>query len=169
MLETFRTGDLVMDEELDRIQVILGNGLTEDGELWCADWETLQTRYTDIGNLNHQTEVTRPEWVELVSKMEAVAEAGDSDAMWWCAWAYAGVNHQKSVWYYMAAMRRAPKQHGWAWSRVFSDARSAYMCKGVPKPNLSFLMEIEEFQGSGKWGDWKKAIEAAGKAIHVAI
>ncbi|MBY0244605.1 MAG: hypothetical protein K2Q03_04025, partial [Sphingobacteriaceae bacterium] len=105
MLDSFKTGELVMDEETEQLHVVLGNSVTEENELWCADWITLKTKYTDIGNLNLQTKVKHPDWLELIKRMEDTAEKGDSDAMWWCAWVHEGKNHPKSVWYYMAAMR----------------------------------------------------------------
>lgn len=82
--------------------------------------------------------------------------------------AYEGRNHPRSVWYHMAAMRRSPEHHGWALERVWGDARTACTCKGVPTPDLAFLMEIDEFNGSEVWGGWKEAVAKAAKAVHVA-
>lgn len=162
----YRTGDLVIDRSTGRLVVILGNSETEHGKLWCAEWDTLKSYDANTDDLVYQCQIEKPDWNKLISRMEDVASNGDSDAMWWCAWAYEGINHPRSVWYYIAAMRRSPQRHGWALERVWSDAHSGYMCKGVPKPDLSFLGEIEEFQDAGRWGDWKSAVLIAANSIH---
>lgn len=110
------------------------------------------------------TEIAKP---ALLDKFASWAREGNPHAIWWLAWWFEGVNHPKSVWYYVAAMRIDPDGHGWVQSRLASDARSAHMCEGVPKPDLSFLSEIPELQGSRIRPDWREALRNAESAIHL--
>lgn len=169
MTQSYDLCEVLLDRASNKLVVILGNSV-EEGNIWCADWDTFETVYPLVKDLQRQTILSQPSWEVVLKKAETHAEvAGDSNAMWWCAWYYENTNHPKSVWYYMAAMRRAPKRHGWALNRVRADAYSAYMAKGIPPPDLTFLSEIEEFHGSSNWGDWKQALEKAKQAIHLPI
>ncbi|HDR8974268.1 TPA: hypothetical protein QDB32_003985 [Burkholderia vietnamiensis] len=159
-------GDLVIDAKAGGYAVILGNSVREDGTIWCADWESLTKKYCTVGDLRAQRDVVNPSWEDLLTRMEGKAESGDADAMWWCAWAHEGTNHPKSVWFYMAAIRRDPRKHSWAWERIYSDARHPYLCEGVQEPDLSFLETVDEFCGAREWGKWEDAITNAKVAVH---
>jgi ribosome modulation factor len=118
------------------------------------------------GNLSPA--VRTPEDGELLGLAEKWARAGRAHAAWWLGWIHSGSNHAKSVWYYIAAIRRDPGSHGWALERVISDAFSAIMCKGVHLPSLIFLREITELSSQISH-DWKGAIHSAETAEHLPV
>ncbi|WP_425952998.1 hypothetical protein [Ralstonia pseudosolanacearum] len=151
-----------------RTAFVCGNSISESGRIWIADWDTGQR-----GD-------AKPEWLELrqdrrslfeediLAKFVPWSRAGNSDAIWWLGWWFEGVNHPKSVWYYVAALRADAKGHGWAFERIVSDARTAYMCAGVPQPDIAFLDEIPEMRGLPIQSDWAAAVASAEAAVHVA-
>lgn len=102
---------------------------------------------------------------EVSEHCKGWAALGNSDAAWWLGWFFEGTNHRKSVWYYIAAIRKNRGLHGWALSRVFDDAHNPVMNEGYPEPELSFLSEIKEFVQLSeiKFGRWKDAVEQAEK------
>lgn len=165
MLTSFRTGHVLWHISGARAVIVLGNS-TENETLWCADHGSLESVDIALADLESKPELEPHDWKNLVRRMEARGAEGDSQALWWAAWAWEGMNHPKSVWYYIAAMRCNPRRHGWALDRVYSDARYACMQEGVPKPSIAFMKHIEEFNGAKQWGRWQDAVEQARKARH---
>lgn len=151
---------------LPNLVIVMGNCVQDCGTVWCQDFVTGDRVEPRLEHLHEEEEQPGPEG--LVPKIEAWAEAGNSDAAWWLGWWHEGTNHPKSVWYYMAALRRNPKDHGWALRRIYGDARSACMREGVPRPDLSFLSDVQEFCGAREWGDWREAISRAKTAVHTS-
>lgn len=147
-----------------RAVFILGNSVRSDGTIWTADRKTGERLDVQVELLKR----SRAKLVEgeLFKASEAWAREGVSDAAWWQGSVYSGTNHPKSVWYLIAAIRMNPDAHGWALDRVLSDARSAIMCGGVPKPCCEFLRNIAEFRGVISV-DWKSAVKSAEQAVHV--
>lgn len=150
-----------------RTFVLLGNSIQDDDTIWCSDWRT--GKRFDVKNylLRILPEAQQVTTGEIQDRMAQWAKKGNADAAWWLAWWYEGTNHPKSVWYYMAALRKDPKAFGWALNRVYSDARHACMCEGIEAPSLDFLREIQEFNGVKVWGDWREAIAKAETATHI--
>jgi hypothetical protein len=157
--------------------VVLGNSTAENNTIWCADYATGERVDAYLNELNPERLLSALFPIaKTISKCREWALAGHSHAAWWLGWYYEGKNHPKSVWYYIAAMRRSPRQHDWAFVRVYGDARQPGLCRGTPPPLLSFLEEIDEFRQfrSGisslaaiKWGGWQEALRSADEAVHV--
>lgn len=107
----------------------------------------------------------------IVNRFEWWAHLGNSHAMWWLAWWNEGINHPKSIWFYVAAIRAAPESHSWAWERIKANAKTPCLCPGVLEPTLDFLEEIPEIQGNPRESrdDWKLAVYKAFSAVHVPV
>lgn len=150
-----------------RTFLLLGNSIQNDDTIWCADWRT--GKRFDVLNylLRSLPDDQQVPTEEVEARMTQWARKGDADAAWWLGWWHDGTNHPKSVWFYMAAMRKDPKAFGWALERVYSDAKYAGTCEGVPAPDLDFLREIQEFDGAKEWGDWREAIAKSVVAVHI--
>ncbi len=143
---------------------ILGNCVNENGEIWCADRKTGKPIYVAAAGLRPAP--TTHQEGELLQLATQWARAGESHAAWWLGWVHEGSNHPKSVWYYIAAIRRSRKTYGWLLERVLSDARYGVMCAGTPQPCVKFLQDVCEYRGQQS-NDWKAAIERAECAAHV--
>lgn len=147
--------------------IIFGNCVSERKTIWAMDWNTgarvdpLETALIGRADRDSLTET------HINERVAGWAKNGNSDAMWWLGWWFEGRHHPKSVWYYVAAMRRDPEAFGWAQGRVSSDARSAYMQEAIPKPELHFLKEIPELNRRHIGSDWKAAVEKAETTEHV--
>lgn len=152
-------------ESAGRHVVVCGNCVSQVGTIWVMDMET--GARTDPLALTLKPALNQTTEPDLLEKFTGWAREGNAHATWWLAWWFEGVNHPKSVWYYVAAMRIDPAAHGWVQSRLMSDARSAHMCEGVPKPDLRFLNEIPELQGCSIRPDWHEALREAESAIHI--
>lgn len=145
-----------------RIVLVLGNCTDEEGIIWCADNASGEMLYPEARKLQRLVELQLSQPLEImVQKCKGWASAGNVDAMWWLGWFFEGENHKKSVWYYIAAMRKDPQRYGWGFSRVYADAQNPVMCKDIPAPDLEFLSEIQEFNGAKVWGDGQEALRQA--------
>lgn len=121
-----------------RIAVVMGNCPYANGSIWCHDLETGSRVDLHLDEMHEDS--VQFETNVLVSIIEGWAEGGNADAAWWLGWFYQGVNHSKSVWYYIAAIRMSPAAAVWAFGRI-----------------------QELF---GKLGDWKEAITKAKSETH---
>lgn len=161
---TYRVGELWT--YAGRTAIICGNTIDEKNTIWVMDWDTGDCADAPVDLLEkRQDRMSLPE-SEILDRFEEWAREGNDYAMWWLAWWHEGTNHPKSVWYYVAALRAAPRHHGWALERIQSDARTPYMCEGVPAPDLTFLNNIMEMSGTGVGRDWAEAVRQAESAFH---
>lgn len=111
----------------------------------------------------------QPSLAAAYERMARCADGGSSDAMWWLGWWHEGTEHSRSTWYYIAALRRNPKTHGWALGRIISDTLFGCMGMGEPVPSTSFTRDIPEFK-SGRIGtDWQQAVAYAKSAVETAV
>lgn len=149
--------------------VLCGNVLANDGTVWCMRWSDGERVNPLFSALTPHPKHRYLYADDLEYQFHQWALDGNRHAMWWLAWWFEGTNHPKSIWYYVAAMRAGPRSFGWAQGRVMSDARSACMCEGVPKPDLTFLGVIPEMQGEPIGDDWKSAVATAYEAVHKTI
>jgi hypothetical protein len=159
-----RVGELWNCES--RTAIIAGNSISSSGRIWIMDSSTGERGDARPELLELRVDRLSLSEGELLQRFANWARQGNSDAMWWMAWWFEGVNHPKSIWYYVAALRADPKGHGWAQARIMSDARSAFMCRGVVEPDLAFLDNIPELRGERIGRDWKSAVELAEVARH---
>lgn len=150
-----------------RTAFICGNSLSEDGRLWVVDWDSGERGDAKLEWLELRNDRKSLTEENILARFTLWARSGKSDAIWWLGWWFEGINHPKSVWYYIAALRADPQCHGWARQRIVSDAQTAYMCAGVPKPDLSFLDDIPEIQGDEIQQDWESAIAKAEEGLHI--
>lgn len=146
-----------------RLAFIAGTSHDEkNNRIWVMDWNTGEEGYALVVKLTLRDDRHAVSSDEIVNKFTQWALEGNTGAMWFLAWWYEGVNHQKSVWYYIAALRRNPSAYGWAYSRIVSDARNPIMCEGITIPSIDFLNNIPEFNKaqilSDKWHE--AAVEA---------
>lgn len=165
MNTSIRTGQLYLYKR--RPVVVCGNACGEDGRIWCHRWFDGKRVDPPADQLTVHPRAAALTAEDLHRQFHAWATQGNADAMWWLGWWFEGEHHPRSVWYYVAALRANPRRHGWAQARIMSDARSAYMCKGVPKPDLAFLDEIPEMQGEPIGADWIGALNLALAAKHL--
>lgn len=146
---------------------VLGNSPSEDGRtIWSAERQTGRRIDAVIEAMTPTSTSGATTLSELVNLSTAWARDGNSDASWWLGWWFEGVNHPKSIWYYIAAIRLNADCHGWAIDRIAGDARFGCMCSGTPQPDISFLKGIPELCGKRISPDWMKAIENAESAVH---
>lgn len=151
---------------LGRTAFIAGNSVGSNGGIWLFDWNSGDSGHFSVMDLTARSDRFRLTEEDILLHIAPWSRQGNSDAMWWLGWWYDGRNHPKSVWYYVAAIRAAPKKHGWALGRIISDARSAYMCEGVPAPDLAFVADVDEMQGRCS-ADWAGAVRQAEAAVHI--
>lgn len=148
-----------------RTAVIAGDSFDiNSGRIWTMELNTGERGYSSPECLKERADRMSLTNDGLLRIFRKWANKGNSHAIWWLGWWFEGMNHQKSVWYYIAALRADPRAHGWAYGRIISDARSAIMCAGVARPDLTFLEDIPEIIGEGIGRDWALAIENAEKA-----
>ena len=146
--------------------LVLANCLKGDS-IWSMEPDSCEMGFMIVSGAK---KIGQEDFQTILDKLETNSMTGCSDSMWWCAWAYEGNNHPRSVWYYIASLRSNPKKHAWAFGRIHSDAYSSAVCKGVPKPCLNFLANIPEFQ-TIKLGrtDWLQAVQMAKSSEHKAL
>lgn len=161
----FTVGELWTYE--GRTAVICGNCISENQTIWVMDWGSGARADAPVHKLTPRQDKESIGRNELESRFTEWAREGIPDAMWWLAWWFEGVNHPKSIWYYVAALRADPVAHGWAHGRIMDDARVTTMCEGVPPPCIEFLKDIPEMQGRSIGRDWVTAVANAEKAIHI--
>lgn len=150
-----------------RVAMVAGNSVDSHGRLWLFDWHSSQDGYFPLSMLTARTDRRSLNEEAILGRVTEWARGGVASAMWWLAWWHEGRNHPKSVWYYVAAMRRAPKDYSWALDRVRSDAQYACMCSEVSMPDLAFLGAIPEMSGA-ILTDWLEAIRQAESSTHIA-
>lgn len=152
-----------------RVAIICGNCFSDGKTIWIMEWSTGLCGYARAEALTIRKDRKRLSWGTIVRRFEKWAWAGNPDAMWWLAWWFEGVHHPRSVWTYIAALRADPQGHGWALNRICSDAHSAVMCEGTPKPDLAFLQDIPEIQGAPIGTDWLLALEMSLNVPHLPV
>lgn len=150
-----------------RVAMVAGNSLNSHGQLWLFDWESSQDGNFPLSMLTPRPDRRSLSEGVILDRVGEWARDGVASAMWWLAWWHEGRNHPKSVWYYVAAIRRAPSDHSWALDRVRADAQYACMCSDVPAPDLAFLGAIPEMSGQ-ILTDWREAIRKAEATAHIA-
>ena len=154
--------------------------LDDTGKHWlilanCVDGDAIWAMEPDTGAmgmmpLSGSNKIGEENFAAVLERLEQQSLSGCSSSMWWCAWAYEGTHHARSVWYYIAALRADPKAHSCAWGRIYADAYSAIMCQGVLKPCLKFLNDIPEFQAKKLNSiDWLQAVHQAKAAQHQPV
>lgn len=135
-----------------RVAVIVGNSISENGTLWVMDWDSGASGYFKLTSLKERPDRFSVDDHNLIEKYWCWAETGNADAMWFLAWWYEAVNHQRSVWLYVAALRADPDKHKWAYGRIVADAKapststidSVGNVTRYPQPDLRFLDDIPE-------------------------
>lgn len=147
--------------------IVLGNCIDEDTQtIWCASWMSGKRHDVRPAQLLRLPDEAQPSWSEGCERCALWAAQGNHHAAWWLGWAYEGVNHPRSIWYYIASLRMTKGRPSWALQRIHADAYTGEMYESVPEPCLRFMQEIPEFNGAKSWGDWKQAITCAERAIH---
>lgn len=141
--------------------VVCGNATSPNGTVWCMRWFDGQRVDPVTTTLRPHSRCLDLTHDDLVRQFHEWACEGNSHAMWWLAWLFEGVNHTRSTWYYVAALRANPSAYGWLQRRIISDARSACMEQDRPKPDLEFLACIPEIQGASIGSDWAAAVTHA--------
>jgi hypothetical protein len=144
---------------------ILGNAIQEDGTIWVANRRTGRSYHVPTKAL---TLVKVRSNADVVNSCIVWARKGNAAAAWWLGWYFEGTQHTKSIWYYITAMRKEPFHYGWAWSRVYADAKSVILCEGVPTPCIEFLQDIPEFNNRPSDG-WQDAVSKAESAVDIPI
>ncbi len=164
-------GDLVYDRENNVLAVVLGNSVQENGSIWCVAWDEASELYGTEGRPSVKDLEIRGkiDFKVLVKRMEQFAKEGQAHAMFWLGWWYEGVNHPKSTWYYIAAIRADTEAYKWMFKRLYNDTFYGAMTRGVKHPTLQFLTEIMEFEnGKTPRDQWLMAVEKAESAKHRA-
>jgi hypothetical protein len=150
-----------------RLSIICGNGFDQNSRIWIMDWSN-----GDRGSATANQLALRPDRYSvndehLVERFVTWSRQGNPDALWWLAWWHSGVNHRKSVWYYVAALRANPQDHGWSQTRIMADARYAGMCEGYARPDTRFVQRIPEMRGQAIGRNWRRALKHAEAALDV--
>jgi len=162
-------GDLVYDTENCVLAVVLGNSVQENGSIWCVAWDEASELYGTEGRPSVKDLEIRGkiDFKVLVKRMEQFAKEGQAHAMFWLGWWYEGVNHPKSIWYYIASIRADTEAYRWVFNRLYNDTFYGAMTRGVKYPTLTFLTEIMEFvERKIPRGQWLMAVEKAEVAKH---
>ncbi len=140
-------------------------------KVWCHYWNSGRRVDLAAKDLIPLPLEQQPSDVERRERMVEWAGVGSSDALWWLGWWYSGMKHCRSTWYYIAALRKNPKAHGWALDRIISDTLSGCMCAGQPVPSIAFAWDIPEFK-TGRIAtdiDWRQAADAAKSAVETVV
>ncbi|MEM0550244.1 MULTISPECIES: hypothetical protein [Aeromonas] len=170
-----RVGELWSCE--GKTAVVAGNFAEEGRTLWVMDWETGERGDAPLASLLLRADRYSVDYEVLVERYAAWAREGNANAMWFLAWWYEVINHRRSTWYYVAALRAAPDQHKWAYSRIVADAHSPgrRICNGdgsvtvYPEPELDFLAKIPEMKEAKLYcGQWAEAVFEAESAPNIA-
>lgn len=150
-----------------RVSVICGNGFNEDGRVWIMDWKTGASAYAWPAQLLRRHDRHSLSRLDLLARFGEWARAGNASAIWWLAWWYEGINHFRSIWYYVGALRASPQEYGWAQSRIMYDARCAIMVADLPSPDTSFITAVPELIGMKIGDDWMAAVLNAECAMDI--
>lgn len=157
----------------DRVVVIARNTLEQNGLLWVMDWATGERCNATLVELHVDSGRFSLGYAAFIDRMRRWARGGNSHAMGYLGWWYEVSNQQRSVWYYIAALRASPETHKWAHDRIVDNANnpSALLCNdnglitGHPAPELSFLYRIPELHSrkvhSHLWSDAIREAEEA--------
>jgi hypothetical protein len=140
-----------------------------DESVWCAEWSSGKRIDVPAGDLVAIERNQQPSFEERWDRVVAWGNAGEGDALWWLGWWLGGMEHCRSTWYYVAALRRDPMKHGWARDRIILDAASACMCPDMIAPSLTSLREIPELSRGPVGQDWEDAVRAARAAVDVPV
>lgn len=159
-----------------RVSVVAGNYPEEDHRLWVMDWSTGERGDAHLSSLFVRQDRYSVNSEALITRFSEWARSGNADAMWFLGWWFEVVNHQRSVWYYIAALRADPDRHKWAYRRIVSDAHNPSTCTmeldgstiRYPKPDLDFLQQIPEMHEAKLYcSKWREAVVQAEAAPHV--
>lgn len=145
---------------------ILGNYVYDDNTIWVADWKTGKRIHPNLMELIPIAITEKDTFSEVTERCTEWARNGNSSAAWWLGWRWEGINHPKSIWYYVAAIRLSPKYYGWALNRIQSDSIFGCMCSDTPQPDISFLKCIPEMAEGVIEKEWQVAISEAESAVH---
>jgi len=146
---------------------ILGTAANSDGlTIWAANRITGKRVDAKLSKLVPSPLVSPDTVAELVERCKWWARDGNADAAWWLGWYFDGTNLAKSVWYYLAAIRREPKAYGWFLLNLYSNATYGVFCDGVPYPDITFMKAIPEFKDWNPSENWQEAIGRAEAAMH---
>ncbi len=147
---------------------ILGNGTYDDGlTIWAARRITGERVDATVAKLIPTAITSTNTFGELTRRCAVWARAGNADAAWWLGWRFDGVNLPKSLWYYLAAIRKAPRAYGWYLSNLFDNALYGIMCEGEPQAHIGFIKDIAEFNDRKPSTNWQDAIALAENAVHI--
>lgn len=158
------------------LSIIAGNMPEEGRALWVMDWDTGERGNAPLSSLIERTDRFSIDRTTLLARFKEWAREGNSHAMWFLGWWYEVINHQRSVWYYVAALRAGPEEHKWAYSRIVADAHysepRALKENGItthyPAANLKFLEQIPEMSEAKLYcSKWIEAVENAEAAPEV--
>ncbi len=164
-------------EYAGRVAVITGNLPDDEKPLWVMCWDTGESTHAPLTSLKLRDDRFSVSYLHLAERFELWARAGNADAMWFLGWWYEVINHQRSTWYYIAAIRAAPNQYVWALARVIDDARSPGTRLSshddstieYPYPNLDFLSQIPEItERKLQIDQWAVAVAAAESSPNTA-
>lgn len=147
---------------------VAGTSTHNDGSLWVMDWETGESRRVESSTLAVASFDDVPSHEEVCRRMTTWAQAGNSDAMWWLANHYEDRNHPRSVWFFVAALRRNPAAYRWLLRSIRSDAYAPNYFRHEPVC-LEFLESIPEITEGRIGKNWAQAVESAVDAEHAPM
>lgn len=160
-----------------RVVVIARNTLEHRGLVWVMDWETGERSNAPLVELHVDPGRFTLEDAAFIERMRRWAKGGNPHAMWYLGWWYEVINHQRSVWYYIAALRASPETSKWAHDRIIDDANNPSsllynddcLTTGYPALDLSFLDRIPELHSKMVQSHlWSDAIREAEEAPDVS-
>jgi len=159
-----------------RVAIIADNTVEEGKAMWVMDWATGDTANVGLASLTERPDRFSIDNDTLEARFTEWARAGIPAAMWFLGWWFEVVNHQRSIWYYVAAMRAGPNEYKWAYSRIVADARDPITATRdsdgntthYPMPDLGFLRNIPEMNVAKLYCSlWAEAVAQAEKAPNV--
>lgn len=151
-----------------RTVVVSGSGILPDGTIWVMDWSSGEALHAQVKDLTSREDRYFLTSDALTGRFARWARSGNAEAMWWLGWWYCGSNHPRSIWYYIASLRAAPRDVAMELMRIGSEAIAPFLFPGVPRPDLRFLADIPELRGAPVDSDWRSALEKAEAAEHRA-